>query len=493
MRKASTGRKSTGPRRATRGRGESARTAPRGIAAIAQQPGPLAVVILAAGQGKRMKSALPKVLQPLAGRPLLQHVIATARALEPASIHVVYGHGGERVREALRDEPVSWVLQAEQLGTGHAMQRVAPHLTDDERVLVLYGDVPLIRAETLRALLERAGPRTLALLTVSLDDPTGYGRIVRDPRGRVRRIIEQRDAGRRELAIRECNTGVLAAPAGPLKRWLARLERGNAQGEYYLTDVIAMAVAERFTVEPLVAPTAAEVLGVNDKAQLAEVEAVHRASAARDLMLAGVTIADPARLDVRGTVTHGTDVFLDVNVVLEGRVRLGDRVRIGAGCVVRDSEIGDDTVVHAHCVIDRAIIGPSCHIGPFARFRPTSTLARGVHIGNFVEVKNSQMGADSKANHLSYVGDAHVGSRVNIGAGTIVANYDGANKHRTTIEDDAHTGSNSVLVAPIVVGAGATVAAGSTVSREVPPGKLTIARARQVTVEGWQRPKKKPA
>ncbi|HET7923352.1 MAG TPA: bifunctional UDP-N-acetylglucosamine diphosphorylase/glucosamine-1-phosphate N-acetyltransferase GlmU, partial [Rhodanobacteraceae bacterium] len=379
----------------------------------------------------------------------------------------------------------------EQLGTGHAMQQVAPHLADDERVLILYGDVPLIRSETLSALLGLVGPRTLALLTVLLEDPTGYGRVVRDRRGHVRRIVEQRDAGRRELAIRECNTGVMAAPAGPLKRWLARLTSDNAQREYYLTDVIAMAVAERFAVEPLIAPSPTEVLGVNDKVQLAEAACAYRLDTARELMLAGVTVADPARLDVRGTVTHGTDVFLDVNVVLEGSVKLGNRVRIGPGCVVRDSEIGDDTEVFAHCVIDRAVIGPSCNIGPFARFRPSSTLAQGVHIGNFVEVKNSEIGAGSKANHLTYVGDARVGSRVNLGAGTIVANYDGANKHRTAIEDDVHTGSNSVLVAPITIGAGATVGAGSTVAREVPAGKLTIARARQVTIEGWQRPKKK--
>jgi bifunctional UDP-N-acetylglucosamine pyrophosphorylase / glucosamine-1-phosphate N-acetyltransferase len=458
--------------------------------ALQRPDAPLAVVILAAGQGKRMRSELPKVLQPLAGRPLLSHVIATARALRPASIQIVYGHGGERVREALKEEPVSWVLQPEQLGTGHAMQQVAPHLTADQRVLVLYGDVPLTRPETLRALLELAGPEALALLTVMLDDPTGYGRIVRDARGRVRRIVEQRDAGKRELAIRECNTGVMALPAGPLRRWLARLRSDNAQGEYYLTDVIAMAVADGFAVEPLVAPSATEVLGVNDKMQLAEVEAAHRLRAARELMLAGVTVADPARLDVRGQVAHGTDVFLDVNVVLEGNVRLGNRVRIGPGCIVRDAEIGDDTEVFAHCVIDRAAIGPSCSIGPFARFRPTSTLARGVHVGNFVEVKNSAMGVESKANHLSYVGDAQVGSRVNIGAGTIIANYDGANKHRTIIEDEAHTGSNSVLVAPITVGAGATIGAGSTVAKEVPAGKLTLARARQVTIEGWQRPRK---
>ena len=491
-------RKSAAPRGAARGRAGSGRAVPRTAsrtlapARVRDEVGLLTVVILAAGQGKRMKSELPKVLQRLAGRPLLQHVIATVRALEPASIRVVYGHGGERVREALRGEPVTWVLQAEQLGTGHAMQQVAPQLRDDERVLVLYGDVPLIRAETLRELFGRVGPRTLALLTVKLDDPTGYGRIVRDARGRVRRIVEQRDASPRELAIRECNTGVMAVTAGALKRWLARLTSDNSQREYYLTDVIAMAVAEHFVVEPLVATSATEVLGVNDKAQLAELEAACRASAARELMLGGVTVADPARLDVRGTVVHGSDVFLDVNVVLEGHVKLGHRVRIGPGCVIRNSEIGDETEVFAHCVIDGALIGPACHIGPFARLRPSSALARGVHIGNFVEVKNSQMGADSKANHLSYVGDAEVGSRVNIGAGTIIANYDGANKHRTTIEDGVHTGSNSVLVAPIVVGAGATVAAGSTVTREVPPGKLTIARARQVTIEGWQRPKKKP-
>lgn len=449
------------------------------------------MVILAAGQGKRMRSDLPKVLQPLAGRPLLQHVIAIARALDPASIHVVYGHGGERVREALREEPVSWVLQSKQLGTGHALLQVAPHLNDGERVLVLYGDVPLTRPATLRQLLDLARPNTLALLTVMLDDPTGYGRIVRDARRGVRRIVEQRDAGKRELAIRECSTGVLAAPAKPLKAWLSRLTNDNAQREYYLTDVIAMAVRERIAVQPLLAPSAAEVLGVNDKVQLAEVEAAYRRRQAVDLMLAGVTVIDPARLDVRGTVEAGRDVALDANVILEGRVKLGDRVRIGPGCLIRDSEIGADTEVFAHSVIDGAVIGPTCRIGPYSRVRPSSTLADSVHIGNFVEVKNSRVGPESKANHLAYVGDAQVGARVNIGAGTIVANYDGANKHVTTVEDDVHTGSNSVLVAPITVGAGATIAAGSTVSQHVPAGKLTIGRARQVTIEGWQRPKKK--
>jgi bifunctional UDP-N-acetylglucosamine pyrophosphorylase / glucosamine-1-phosphate N-acetyltransferase len=451
---------------------------------------PLAVVILAAGQGKRMHSDLPKVLQPLAGQPLLRHVIATARSLDPASIHVVYGHGGERVRESLPDEPVSWVRQAEQLGTGHALLQVAPALGEHQTVLVLYGDVPLLRASTLHALLELAHSNAVALLTATLEDPSGYGRIVRDSRGRVGRIVEERDATKRELAIRECNTGVLAAPAARLKRWLARLTNDNAQREYYLTDVIAMAGRERVAVEPLVAPSA-EVMGVNDRVQLAQVEAAYRHRQATELMLAGVTVLDPQRLDVRGTVQAGRDVVLDVNVILEGHVKLGDRVRIGPHCLVRDSEIGADTEVFANCVIDHAAIGPRCRIGPFARFRPSSTLAEGVHIGNFVEVKNSRMGVESKANHLSYVGDAQIGARVNIGAGTIIANYDGASKHVTTIEDDVHTGSNSVLVAPITVGAGATIAAGSTVAQQVPPGKLTIARARQTTIEGWQRPKKR--
>jgi bifunctional UDP-N-acetylglucosamine pyrophosphorylase/glucosamine-1-phosphate N-acetyltransferase len=322
------------------------------------------------------------------------------------------------------------------------------------------------------------------------DDPAGYGRIVRSARGLVQRIVEQQDATKAQLAIRECNTGVLACPAQLLRGWLARVKPDNSQGEYYLTDVIAMAVKEKIAVQPLIAPRISEVLGVNDPAQLAELEAVWRARCARDLLLAGVTLADPARLDVRGSVTHGTDVFIDVNVVLEGKVVLGDRVRLGAGCVIRNSEIGADTEVFPHCVIDGALIGPGCNIGPFARFRPAATLGSGVHIGNFVEVKNSQLGAGSKANHLAYLGDARLGERVNIGAGTIVANYDGANKHKTLIEDDVHTGSNSVLVAPITVGAGATIAAGSTVTRAVPAGKLTVARARQATVEGWRRPVK---
>jgi bifunctional UDP-N-acetylglucosamine pyrophosphorylase / glucosamine-1-phosphate N-acetyltransferase len=451
---------------------------------------PLSVIILAAGEGKRMKSALPKVLQPLAGRPLLAHVLDTARSLEPAAIHVVYGHGGERVREALAGEPLEWTLQEKQLGTGHAVRQAMPQVPDAHLALVLYGDVPLLARQTLLDLVALAGPRQLALLTVTLDDPTGYGRIIRDGKGRVERIVEQKDASAEERRIHECNTGVLAAPAKLLKRWLAALKADNSQREYYLTDVIAVAVKDDVAVKPLACADAIEALGVNDRVQLAMLESVCRQRSARALMLAGVTVADPARIDVRGRVTHGQDVFIDVNVVLEGSVKLGHRVRIGPGCLIRDAEIGDDTQVFAHCVIDGATIGPSCNIGPFSRFRPTSKLAGGVHIGNFVEVKNSTLADGSKANHLAYVGDAQVGARVNIGAGTIIANYDGANKHRTVIEDDVHTGSNSVLVAPITVGAGATVAAGSTVTTQVPAGKLTIARARQTTLEGWKRPSK---
>ena len=437
-----------------------------------------------------MKSALPKVLQPLAGRPLLQHVIDTARTLGASAIHVVYGHGGERVRTALASAPVSWTLQSDRLGTGHALQQAMPQVPDEHRVLVLYGDVPLISRGTLIELVGLAGAGELSLLTAKFAHPQGYGRIVRNARGLVQRIVEEKDATAAQRAIAECNTGVLVGPAGRLRKWLGRLTTANSQGEYYLTDVIAMAVKEKVPVRALLAEDSGELLGVNDKAQLAQLESLWRTRTARELLLAGVTIADPSRIDVRGTLTHGSDVVIDVNVVFEGRVALGDRVRIGAGCVVRDSEIGADTQVHPHCVIEGALIGPACSIGPFARLRPAATLGPEVHIGNFVEVKNSQLGAGSKANHLAYVGDAELGARVNIGAGTIVANYDGARKHRTTIGDDVHTGSNSVLVAPIIVGAGATIGAGSTVTHSVPAGKLTVARARQETIESWRRPVK---
>jgi bifunctional UDP-N-acetylglucosamine pyrophosphorylase/glucosamine-1-phosphate N-acetyltransferase len=455
---------------------------------------PLTVVILAAGQGKRMKSDLPKVLQPLAGRPLLTHVIDCARSLGARAIHVVYGHGGEQVRALLATEGVSCVLQAEQLGTGHAVQQAMPDIADDDLVLVLYGDVPLIRRETLERLIAQAGEKSIAVLSVVLDDPGGYGRIVRDTAGNVVRIVEQKDGNRKELAIREVNTGLMAVPARHLRRWLGALRNDNAQGEYYLTDVVVAAVKEGLKVNAVIAPTVSEVLGINDKIQLAEVEAAHRREKANELMRAGVTVADPARLDVRGQVTVGADVYLDINVVLVGKVKLGNRVKIGPNCYIRDAEIGDDTELFPNCVIDTASVGPNCRIGPFARLRPETTLQRDVHIGNFVEVKKTEIGAGSKANHLTYLGDAVVGEKVNVGAGTVTCNYDGANKSTTVIGDGAFIGSGTMLVAPVQVGPNATIGAGSTVSRDVPADKLTVARARQVTVEGWKRPvkKKKP-
>ena len=456
----------------------------------------LSIVILAAGQGKRMNSALPKVLQPLAGRPLLGHVLAAARVLEPAAVHVVYGHGGEQVRAALAADLAavaprsSWVLQAEQKGTGHAVQQALSALHDDEIALVLYGDVPLVQPETLRALVALAGPKSLGLLTVELPDPTGYGRIVRDARGKVLRIVEQKDANARERRIREGNTGIMAVPVKRLRGWLGKLRNANAQGEYYLTDIIAMAVKDKVKVAPLAAPTVAEVLGINDRIQLAEAECALQHLRARALMVAGATLADATRVDVRGEVVVGRDVFIDINAVFEGRVVLGDGVIVGPGCVLRDCEIAAGVRLNAYCVIEGATVGAGAIIGPFARLRPGAALGPDVHIGNFVEIKNSTMGAGSKANHLAYVGDASVGPRANIGAGTIVANYDGANKHHTVIGADAHTGSNSVLVAPVSVGDGATVGAGSTITKDVPAGTLVVARGKQVAIDGWKRPVK---
>jgi bifunctional UDP-N-acetylglucosamine pyrophosphorylase/glucosamine-1-phosphate N-acetyltransferase len=452
---------------------------------------PLSVVILAAGQGKRMRSDLPKVLQPLAGHPLLAHAYATAQALKPALIHVVYGHGGERVRQSLIGPNLHWAHQAEQLGTGHALQVAMPAIPDDHTVLVLYGDVPLLREQTLHELLALAGPKALALLTVELADPAGYGRIVRDARGAVRRIVEQRDARPRELKIRECNTGVLAAPARLLRGWLRKLGNDNAQGEYYLTDVIAMAVRARVPVKPLVSADPMEVLGVNDRLQLATLEGAYRARRARELMLAGVTIIDPARIDIRGAIECGRDVVLDVNVVLEGPVQLGDGVRVGANTVISQATVAAGTHIKPNCVIEHAQIGPRCEIGPFARIRPESQLAEGVHVGNFVEIKKSSVGKGSKANHLSYIGDATVGAGVNVGAGTITCNYDGANKWNTQIDDGAFIGSGTMLVAPVRIGAGATIGAGSTITRDAPEGQLTLERSRQQTMVDWQRPRKR--
>src|SRR5688572_22756427 len=452
----------------------------------------LSVVILAAGQGKRMASDLPKVLQPLAGRPLLAHVVETARSLKPDAIHVVHGHGAGAVRGAVAGGDVRWALQAEQKGTGHALAQAMPGVPDGHTVLVLYGDVPLIRAATLTDLVARAAPSSLALLSARLPDPAGYGRVIRDAGGRVARIVEEKDASPDERAIDEINTGVLAAPASRLRGWLAALRADNAQGEYYLTDCVGAAAREGGAVEAVLAATPAEVLGVNDKLQLAEAEAAHRRNRAADLMRAGVTVVDPARLDVRGTVSCGRDVVLDVNVILEGAVKLGNRVRVGPGCVIANCEIGDDSEVRAHSLLEGAVAGARCVIGPFARLRPGTRLADGVHVGNFVEVKNSELGPGSKANHLSYLGDSTVGSKVNVGAGTVTCNYDGANKHRTQIGDGAFIGSGAMLVAPVSVGDGATIGAGSTITKPAPAGKLTVERSRQVTIENWTRPEKRP-
>ncbi len=452
---------------------------------------PLSIVILAAGKGKRMNSALPKVLQPLAGKPLLRYVLDTAHRLEPARTCLVYGYGGDAVRAAFPEGHLDWALQAEQKGTGHAVMQAMPGVPDEHLVLVLYGDVPLLYAPTLRELIALADARSMALLTVKLPDPAGYGRIVRDARGRVKAIVEQNDATAVQQRIQECNTGVMVVPAARLRGWLAQLQSHNAQGEYYLTDIVALAVKAGVTVRTLAASSVQEVLGVNDRRQLAQLEAVLRAQRAEAALLAGATLADPARFEQRGELVLGSDVFIDINVVFEGRVVLGDRVRIGANCVLRDMTVGADTQVFPSCVLEKSEIGANCNVGPFARMRPGSVLADGVHIGNFVEVKNSRVGKGSKANHLTYLGDSDVGAGVNVGAGTITCNYDGANKSRTVIGDGAFIGSGNMLVAPVTIGANATTGAGSTITQDAPVGKLTLARAKQTTIEGWQRPMKR--
>jgi bifunctional UDP-N-acetylglucosamine pyrophosphorylase / glucosamine-1-phosphate N-acetyltransferase len=474
----------------SRGKKPTRKPAKAGLTRARNLPAPLAIVILAAGQGKRMNSGLPKVLQSLAGRPLLGHVLDTAAGLMPRTIVIVHGHGGEAVRDAFAQSAVSWALQAPQLGTGHAVMQALPALADNDRVLVLYGDVPLVRRETLAALIELAGPRAMSLLTVVLAEPHGYGRVLRDARGQVRRIVEQRDATPRELRVRECNTGVLVAPAKLLRGWLDRLRNDNAQGEYYLTDIIAMAVREKVKISPLIATRESEVLGINDKAQLAEAEAAYRALRSRELLAAGATLADPLRCDVRGSVSVGRDVFIDVNAVFEGQVSLGDRVRIGPNCVLRNVEIGADTLVYANSLLEQARVGRDCRVGPYARLRPGAQLADQVHVGNFVEVKNSDIGTGSKANHLTYIGDSSIGAGVNVGAGTVTCNYDGANKHRTVIGDGVFVGSGAMLVAPLTIGAQATIGAGSTITREAPAGKLTLERSKQVTIDDWPRPTK---
>ena len=450
----------------------------------------LDIVILAAGKGTRMCSALPKVLHRLAGRALVSHVIQTARAIGGSKIFVVYGFGGEVVPTTLRDDGLTFVLQAEQKGTGHAVQQAAPQLGDNGVALVLYGDVPLTRPDTLKPLIAAAQAGHLGLLTVMLHDPAGYGRIVREG-GKVVRIVEHKDANELERAIREVNTGILAVPGARLKTWLGKLQNHNAQGEYYLTDIIAMAVADGVDILTSHPADEWEVLGVNSKAQLAELERIHQRNLAADLLDSGVTLADPARIDVRGELSCGRDVEIDVGCVFEGRVELGDGVRIGPYCVLKDVRIAKGTRIDAFSHLAESDIGEDARIGPFSRTRPGTKLSRDTHVGNFVEIKNSMLGAGAKANHLSYVGDAEVGAKTNIGAGTITCNYDGANKHKTVIGENAFIGSNTALVAPVSVGDNATIGAGSVITKDAPAGELTLARAKQLTLAGWKRPVKK--
>jgi bifunctional UDP-N-acetylglucosamine pyrophosphorylase/glucosamine-1-phosphate N-acetyltransferase len=450
----------------------------------------LEIIVLAAGLGKRMRSDLPKVLHPLAGRPLLAHVLDTARELAPRKIVVVHGHGAEKVRAAFPDNHIEWALQAEQLGTAHAVMQAMPSISADADVLLLYGDVPLVRAATLKRLLEAARDG-LAVLTAELDDPAAYGRVVRDDSGGVSRIVELRDASKAERAIREINAGFYALRAQRLAGWLKKIGNRNAQKEYYLTDLVGLAVAESVPVNAVKAAHAWEAAGVNSKRELAELERQYQKIAAEALLEAGVTIADPARIDVRGTLECGRDVMIDVNCIFEGRVRLGDGVRIGANCVVRNCAIERNTEVLPFSHLEDAQVGERCRVGPFARLRPGAQLAEDVHIGNFVEIKASRLGPASKANHLTYIGDSEVGARVNVGAGTITCNYDGVNKHRTVIEDECFIGSDATLVAPVRIARGSYVGAGSTITKDTPPGELTIGRARQVSIPGWKPPQKK--
>ena len=451
---------------------------------------PLHVVILAAGQGTRMRSDLPKVLHLLAGRPLLSYVIEAAHELDAARVHVVHGHRGGIVREAMTAADVAWVEQGEQLGTGHAVTQAMPGIPDDATVLVLYGDVPLVNRTTLHETATLAAADGIALITAVVADPRGYGRIVRGPDGHVRGIVEEEDASDDERRIAEISTGILAARADLLRGWLGGLGRDNAQGEYYLTDVVACAVEGGRSVRTVPPEAIEEVLGVNDRAQLAALERFQQRRLADALMRDGASLADPARIDIRGRARTGCDVFVDVNVVLEGEVVLGDRVSIGPGCVIKDTVIERDTEVRAYCVIEGTRIGVACRIGPFARLRPATRLAREAHIGNFVEVKNAVIGEGSKASHLTYIGDSRIGREVNVGAGVVTCNYDGARKHTTVIGDNAFIGSGAMLVAPVTVHAGATIGAGSTIGKDAPPDALTLTRAPRRTLKGWKRPRK---
>ena len=449
-----------------------------------------AVCILAAGKGKRMVSNLPKVLHRIAGKPLVGHVLDTAACVSASRPVLVYGHGGAQLQAALRERALHWVEQREQLGTGHAVAQALPLLPRNELVLILYGDVPLLSAETLERLLDAAAPSGFALLTVTLPDPAGYGRIVRDARDEIVRIVEQKDAKPDELAIAEINTGIMAVRGDYLHRWLPALSNDNAQGEYYLTDCVAAAVAEGIRVTGVSARDEAEVAGVNNRVQLADLERTYQRQCATVLMEAGVTLLDPSRLDVRGEVSCGQDTVIDVNVVLSGKVSIGESVVIGPNCVLTDCEIGKGAEVLANSIIEGAKVGPGARIGPFARLRPETELGADVHVGNFVEIKKSTLAAGSKANHLAYIGDSEIGRNVNVGAGTITCNYDGAFKHKTIIEDDVFIGSDTQLVAPVRVGRGSTIAAGTTVTEDVEADRLVISRVRQKSISGWQRPRK---
>ncbi|MDO3721356.1 bifunctional UDP-N-acetylglucosamine diphosphorylase/glucosamine-1-phosphate N-acetyltransferase GlmU [Marinobacter sp. chi1] len=451
---------------------------------------PLHVVILAAGQGSRMKSALPKVLHAVAGKPMLHHVIETAEKLGADKIHTVIGHGAEKVREASDGRNVHWAVQEEQLGTGHAVAQVLPELPDNARVLVLYGDVPLIKEETLAPMVATLDEQTLGLLTVTLDDPQGYGRIVRDELGKVVEIVEQKDASAEQQAIQEVNTGILAVSARHLKSWLPSLSNANAQGEYYLTDIIAMAVQNGLDVSVSQPANEFEVQGVNNRLQLSELERWYQRKEAERLMTEGATLADPTRVDVRGELTIGNDILIDINVVFEGLVELGNDVSIGPNCVIKDARIAEGASIKANSVIEGASVGANAEIGPFARLRPGTELAAGTKVGNFVETKKAIVGEGSKINHLSYVGDASLGRNVNVGAGTITCNYDGVNKHQTIIGDGVFVGSNTSLVAPVEVATDATIGAGSTITRNVADGELAVARGRQKNISGWERPTK---
>jgi bifunctional UDP-N-acetylglucosamine pyrophosphorylase/glucosamine-1-phosphate N-acetyltransferase len=451
----------------------------------------LSTIILAAGKGTRMRSQLPKVLHRIAEKPLLQHVHDTAIGLENNMLHIVIGHGAELVKKTLANLQVNWVEQIEQLGTGHAVQQVSDQISDDTMVLILYGDVPLLKIETLQNLLSKINDKTLALLTVNLKNPTGYGRIVRDDFGKVLRIVEEKDANETEKQITEGNTGILAVQGKALKKWLSQLDNNNAQGEYYLTDIIALAVADGFEIATSSPKNEDEVLGVNDKLQLAHLERVYQLQQAQNLMRQGVTLRDPNRFDLRGSLDVGQDVEIDVNVIFEGENKIGNNVKIGANCLIKNATIGDDVIILPNCVIENAQVGANSRIGPFARLRPETVLATDTHIGNFVEIKKSVIGQGSKVNHLSYIGDSLVGKKVNIGAGTITCNYDGVNKFQTIIEDGAFIGSDTQLVAPVTVGKNATIGAGSTITKDTPDDQLTLSRSKQISLDGWQRPTKK--